>query len=411
MLRRAVVDILQRDHLGESLVAVVADEVSRPSALVVHVALEHLRHHARLLLEVIAARLHLHALEVLEHDALEQLRAGGALCSPHLVARALHRRRHLERVSNAEVGLLLLVRLAPVLCLVDVLAAVLDRLQHAVTRLDRDVDHDCLPDVPDQRDLVEITESVDADCDLVFNPDGTANGFASTSGSFVENWNSTAPETPNPADFTVRFTLISGTAPTGATLGVDLTLDEVRQVKLLATTGENLSCALDVLVSGGAISETKRVTMNSVRNIPIPDPAWTTDEWTCTDAGYTQGAGLDVSVYVEFNIDGTATLNMDGFTMPLTLFETDDWFDGPPPTPLELNDYEVLCNPRSGGRIAGTFNTWLRMTETRNFTIGYVTFLKKARSYTFTLSVRAVGGIAIKKNVTVTVIKSDGTTP
>lgn len=116
-----------------------------------------------------------------------------------------------------------------------------------------------------QRDLVENKESVDADCQLAFSPEGFATGDADTSGAFTEAWHKDSPVVPDPQNFTVNTTLVSGTAPTGSALGSDLTLDGVRQWTLLATIGETLVCELDVIVDDGVTPITKRVTMASSR--------------------------------------------------------------------------------------------------------------------------------------------------
>ena len=143
-----------------------------------------------------------------------------------------------------------------------------------------------------QADLVEIKEAVDADCILTFNPAGWANGDADTSGSFTEDWHVDSPNlalpglidrfsvlivdrlgnviqarTSTSGDFSVKVTLVSGTAPTGSALATTLSLDTVRQWTLLSTVGENLVCALDVVVDTIPTSNpiTKRITMTSQR--------------------------------------------------------------------------------------------------------------------------------------------------
>ena len=118
-----------------------------------------------------------------------------------------------------------------------------------------------------QRDLVEYKEGTDADCILTFNPAGTAVGDADTSGAFNDDWHVDTPAVADPSLFSVKATLVSGTAPTGSALGAALSLDVVRQWTLLATSGENLSCALDVEVDTipTSIPVVKRVTMNSER--------------------------------------------------------------------------------------------------------------------------------------------------
>ncbi len=140
--------------------------------------------------------------------------------------------------------------------------------------------------------LVEMTENKDATCILTFNPDGFTVGDADTSGSFQEKWHVDSPyvgiallvdrflaflvdrfgefiEPRNPEatlqGFTVNATLVSGVAPTGSTLGADLTLEQVREWTLTAEDGEDFNCALDVTVSDGTTPITKRITMNSLR--------------------------------------------------------------------------------------------------------------------------------------------------
>ena len=140
-----------------------------------------------------------------------------------------------------------------------------------------------------QRDLVEIKETVDADCDLTFYPAGNAVGDADTSGAFNETWHVDYPSVSSPGSFTVKATLVSGTAPTGYALGSALTLDAQRSWKLLATTGEDLSCELDVEVTDGVTPVVKRVTMNSQRAAGPPTVTWTTYPWAIIDTGFDPG--------------------------------------------------------------------------------------------------------------------------
>lgn len=268
-----------------------------------------------------------------------------------------------------------------------------------------------------QRDLIEIKTTENADCVLTFNPAGFAVGAADSSGSFTENWHIESPSLADPENFTVYVTVISGTNPTGSALDTLLTLDQVREWTLAtAAAGDDFSCELDVTVDDlvpAGNDVTKRITMNSVRNTVVAEPAWTTTAWAATDAGFPQGAALDVFVYLTFDIDGTATLEMETTAMSLTEFETENWFDTPPPTAGELNDYEVMLDYQNGAGIQSpmVFGTWYRMTETRVFTVLYTTRLNNAKTYRLYANVRKVGGTAIQKTITITVIKSDGTTP
>ena len=255
-----------------------------------------------------------------------------------------------------------------------------------------------------QNDLVEIKSGEDADCVLIFNPDGSAAGQADTSGSFTENWHVNAPTVVDPENFTVTATLVSGTAPTGSSLATILTLDEVRSWTLTATEGEDLSCELDVkvddLVPAGN-DVTKRVTMNSVRSTPIPEPDWDTTAWSCTDAGFPQSVGLLIDVHLTFAADGTAKLEAESNSMPLTEFETGTWLSG---FSGDLNDYECMIQNINGGGITTgqTEGQWVRMAEV--FTVEYTT-LTQARTYTFDANVRKVGGLATTKVITVDIIK------
>ena len=279
--------------------------------------------------------------------------------------------------------------------------------------------------------LVEIREGEDADCILTFTPNGWAVGDAFTSGSFTENWHQDAPDlsnagiidrdgelivdsesvqintTFNAADFTVTATLSSGTAPTGSALGVALTLDAIREWTLLATTGENLTCSLNVVVSDGTTSVTKVISMNSQRTTLVPEPDWDTTGWSCTDAGYPQPLSSQVFVHLTFAADGSAKLEMESFVMPITTFETGTWLSG---FTGDLNDYECMIDSVAGGGITTgqTAGIWYRMAEV--FTIEYAT-LNPLKTRTLNASVRKVGGLATTKVITVTVIAASGGAP
>jgi len=257
--------------------------------------------------------------------------------------------------------------------------------------------------------LVEIKEDVDADCVLTFNPDGYATGHADTSGSFNNSWHIDSPNVSDPENYTVNVSLVSGTSPTGSALGSDLTLDEVRQWTLLATTGENLSCSLDVTVSDGVTSVTKRVTMNSQRTEDaLSEPAWTTELWFGTDAGYPQPAIVDVTAIITFNVDGTGKFEMTSSSMPLEEIASEDWFDTPPPSAGALNQYEVKVESTGSNSGSLDFGTWYRMTETRAFSANYTTLANQNRTYSITASVRKVGGASIDKPISVRVSQSGG---
>ena len=274
-------------------------------------------------------------------------------------------------------------------------------------------------------DLVEIREGQDADCILTFTPDGWATGDAFTSGSFTENWHKDAPDlsnTPiydrdgnliidrgaeqinlsfNSADFTVNATLVSGTAPTGSALATNLTLDEVRQWTLLAITGENLSCALDVTVSDGIAPVTKRITMNSQRTAASATPVWTIDEWTLSDVAFPQPNSLFVEYTMTFAIAGTATGRCDNNSGG-GIQETDTWLPGGE----TAADYEVKI---SGGIVltTGTLDVWYNLGTEVVFVAETATSTIQRES-NCTLSVRKIGDLAVIKPVTLVAAEDNG---
>jgi hypothetical protein len=240
-----------------------------------------------------------------------------------------------------------------------------------------------------QRDLVEIKQAEDATCILTFNPDGFATGDADTSGSFNEAWHILSPNVPDPQNYTVTVALISGTAPTGSALATPLTLDAVRQWTLLATSGEDLSCALDVEVDTipTSVPVVKRVTMNSQRSLSIL-PVWTTAQWIITDANTPT--------------DATITLGIDGIGRGfLRTFEqeTEDWHVDAP-TPSDLNNYECrLYLVADGGDVTGSATeTWLRLTSevSWNFALG-----SDFTTWVVEVGVRWIGQEEIRKRVVI----------
>lgn len=261
-----------------------------------------------------------------------------------------------------------------------------------------------------QRDLVEITESVDADCILTFNPDGTAVGDADTSGSFNDDWHTDTPAVVDPALFSVKTTLVSGTAPTGSALGVALSLDVVREWTLLATSDENLSCALDVEVDTIPTSTpaVKRVTMNSQRTEESSPPVWTTDEWTLTDAAFPQALALTVDVTLAFLAGGTATGRIDNQSGG-EVQETQDWL----PSGDDPADYEAKMTNVSGvdallpPHVSGT---WFNLATGQTFVLEYFT-LPVSRTIVYTASIRKIGDLAIDKTINITIAGDDGSTP
>ena len=260
-----------------------------------------------------------------------------------------------------------------------------------------------------QRDLVENKESVDADVALTFNPSGFATGSADTSGSFNDAWHIDSPAVADPENYTVQVNLVSGDAPTG-TLGSPLTLDEVREFTLTATTGETKNNALDVVVNnlidlGNSV--TKRVTMSVSRGTPLPDPDWDVTFWSCTDAGFPQPFSEPATVNLEFLADGSATLKMETTVLPETTFETGTWLSG---FSGDLNDYECMINNLSGGGIISgqSQGVWYRMAEL--FTLAFFTNTL-SEQYTFNANVRKVGGLTKTKQIQVNMTLASGGQP
>ena len=280
-----------------------------------------------------------------------------------------------------------------------------------------------------QYDLVEIKESVDATCDLIFNPSGFATGDADTSGSFNEAWHQDSPNvlvrdiidrfanqivdrfgnivSSRAAEYTVNVTLVSGTAPTGSALGVDLSLDELRQWTLSATSGENLVNALDVTVSDGVTPITKRITMNSQRTEESATPVWTTDEWTLSDVAFPQALALIVDYTITFPVAADATGRVDNASGG-GVQETDAWLPGGE----TAADYEVMLLNTSGadGLISHTSGVWYSLVTQQQFIIQYAT-VAGLRTREYTASVRKIGDIAVAKVVNIITAGDDGSTP
>lgn len=260
-----------------------------------------------------------------------------------------------------------------------------------------------------QRDLVEIKESVDADCILTFNPDGTAVGDADTSGAFNDDWHTDTPAVIDPSGFSVKVTLISGTAPTGSALGAALSLDVVREWTLLATSGEDLSCALDVEVDTIPTSTpvVKRVTMNSERTEDSAPPVWNTDEWTLSDVEFKQALSGTVNVAITFKTNGEATGNITNSSGDETQ-ETDDWLPGGE----VIADYEVRLTDGAGANTLTShdFGTWYSLASQQAFLLEYAT-LPNLRFYTITASVRKIGDLAVDKIININVAGASGGQP
>jgi hypothetical protein len=270
-----------------------------------------------------------------------------------------------------------------------------------------------------QADLVEIKESVDADCDIYFYPAGYSIGDADTSGSYNEEWNTASPDVgvntildrfgagivdrdgvlieyrgPTAADYSVKTTLVSGTAPTGSALATALSLDVVRTWKLLATTGENLVCALDVEVDTIPTSNpvVKRITMNSERSDVNTDNVWTTAAWTLRD---------DVSDRVT---GATLTMGNDGTTIGKIITdavqEDEDWNTNAP-TVADPENFEVMLTSTGiVGLITGSaVGVWINLASTQAWSV--TTAAGNYLEWQWSVSVRRIGQLEVTKVVSV----------
>ncbi|MBT8438176.1 MAG: hypothetical protein KJO91_00510 [Gammaproteobacteria bacterium] len=285
-----------------------------------------------------------------------------------------------------------------------------------------------------QYDLVEIKESADADCVLTFNPLGYATGEADTSGSFNEAWHVDSPnlgvqtifdrngdeivdrfgDVINSRDtdaneFSIKATLVSGTAPTGSALATVLPLNVLREWTLLATTGENLSCELDIEIDTVPTSApiVKTITMNSQRTDASATPVWNTNAWTLTDSGFKQELALlgDVTVSFPLAANATATIqNTNGSDETYNVA----WL----PAGETASDYELRVSQVSGSATltSHTDGVWYNAGTQRDFVIEYAT-LATARTSVFTVSVRKIGDLAVDKTMTINVAEDNGGAP
>ena len=245
---------------------------------------------------------------------------------------------------------------------------------------------------PIQRDLVEITQTEVADCVLTFNPAGFAVGDADT-GSFNEKWHINSPSAANQSDFTVNATLVSGTAPVGSDLGVNLTLDSIREWRLAADVGENFSCELDVTVADIVSSVTKRVTMTATYGQPDSSNVWSSDpSWLLNDLSEGGTAGATIAIQADGTVNGTKN------NLPGDLNE--DWHSEAP-TPSDPENYEGRLDLITGdaSAVSGVLNTWFTLPN-------IVWSVAKStgatpETWTFNLSIRRIGGAALTKPITV----------
>lgn len=138
----------------------------------------------------------------------------------------------------------------------------------------------------------EVKTNENADCTLSVLADGTATAEGDTSGPVSEVWKA-APT----GSETVTVTLVSGTAPTGPTLGVAHTLDVDRVWTLLAddAAGEDLTCVLNVVIGG----ITKQVTLHSQKIISDEgELVWNvgSEDISATTTGFGEDGWINVTV-------------------------------------------------------------------------------------------------------------------
>jgi len=261
-----------------------------------------------------------------------------------------------------------------------------------------------------RRDLVEIKEAVNADCELVFAPTGFANGKADTSGAFTEAW--AAGPSWDAADFTVHLQKISGDTLTGSPVGVDLPLHVAQSWKLEAAAGEDKSCEMHVSVAmtGGAVAS-KIVSMHSKYDPvdpPIP-PVWEGDEWNLSDVGHGQVLASNVFAHAIFQTDGTAIGRIDNSNYD-AIQETDTWL----PVGENNADYEVMIQSVAGSTLitSHTYGVWYSLANEQHILFEGIT-LPKIKHFSYTLSIRKVGSLAAVRAyvVTVTGAIDDGTDP
>lgn len=188
----------------------------------------------------------------------------------------------------------------------------------------------------DPWDLEEIKVNETADCELRFAITGHAYGEADTSGNFTEQWSSS----PNPA-YTVRVDVLSGDSPSGAVLGVPLSLGTQRVWTLTATGDEDKACELNVTVTDDfATAQSKLVSMHSKTNTQVSDEL----VWTGGSVAFHEGAAGEPVGFSLFHLpDGRA--DVEGIAFPAHANYT--WHSAAPNT-LNANEYEVRVDWISG---------------------------------------------------------------
>lgn len=255
-----------------------------------------------------------------------------------------------------------------------------------------------------ERSLVEIKEGIDADCKLTFNPSGAAIGEADTSGAFTENWHEDAPAVADPENYTVKVTLISGTAPTGPTLAVAHDLDVVREWVLLAGSGDDFSNELDVEVSDGVTPVVKRINMHSQRTAAATSLVFSaTPAWSYDDTHTGISAGCHLTSLINGTVGAFITTGVEQKFL-------EDWHSAAPAA-ADPENYEVRVDVVSGdGPSTGQpTGVWLNADTERNWSLIRTT--TGISSGVWQLAFRRVGQAHIVKSVTVLVDFTEGIEP
>lgn len=203
-----------------------------------------------------------------------------------------------------------------------------------------------------QWDIEELKTLAPADCSLTFNPNGTTFGDGDTSGLLMENWHEDATIVPDPENYTVDVSIVSGTLDVGSSpTNAPIPLSLVREWTLTAANAEDdLTTVLDVIVSDGVASSTKRVTMHSAVGEEPSTLEWSSTPWSLFAAAFTPNSAIS---QVILNSDGTAQGTMTNDT---TIEER--WLSVGGTDP---ENYEAMCVVTAGSspELSGpTVNVW-----------------------------------------------------
>lgn len=247
----------------------------------------------------------------------------------------------------------------------------------------------------DEWNISEIKQGLDADCLLSFSPTGLAVGQGDTSGDYSQSWSGGIGYPPNPQDYTVLVTVVSGTAPTGSDIGVTLTLDQVRSWTL-ATDGEQiLDCELDVEVHDGVAGVTKRVTMHSEREDVNTDNIWQLlPAFVIGEDVLDPDAAVNIRMHPRGDVIGEA---------PGWPLEIEPWHSEAP-SASDPSNYEVLLSFISGIRPTGgdPMDVWMNCGTQREWTWSVDSGVRR-RSASMWMRFRKIGEAYTEKLVIIAV--------